>query len=195
MRVRMLEYFFSASVMKAVLVVISGGRDSSLLLAIWVLMGTTQAMGFLTELGSNIDPASNGERWVGDAPDGSNYRSNYLKRMAPHFTGFLPYCTSWYLIVKVYADTLGDVQERFPGQVDSLVPTYIVSAIASTCAIFSSFTLCQLWYQFQKPREYWKTECWYALLSLVAKGTLGCILLANLLYQNAREGSAGGDSA
>lgn len=46
--------------------------------------------------------------------------------------------------------------------------------------------------QYQRPKHYWKTECWYALLSLLAKGTLGCILLANLLYQNAQEGSAGG---
>ena len=76
--------------MIAVLTVISGGRNQTDIAAIWALMTTTMGMGFLTELNSKQEEGSNGERWEGDLPDGSNRFKNYVKRMACHLWGFFP---------------------------------------------------------------------------------------------------------
>ena len=90
---RWLEYSASAALMMAVLTVISGGRNQTDLASIWMLMSTTMAMGFLTELASRPDESTAGDRWQGELPDRSNRFSCYVRRMAPHVVGFFPRAT------------------------------------------------------------------------------------------------------
>lgn len=134
---RWLEYAASAALMMAVLTVISGGRNQTDLASIWMLMSTTMAMGFLTELGSRPDESSNGERWQGELPDRSNRCSCYVRRMAPHVVGFFPYFSAWAILYSIYITTLNDIEEAFPS-IDEAIPRYIIAALTSTFAIFST---------------------------------------------------------
>jgi len=187
---RWLEYSASAALMMAVLTVISGGRNQTDLASIWVLMSTTMAMGFLTELASRPDESSGGERWQGELQDRSNRFSCYVRRMAPHVVGFFPYFSAWAILYSIYITTLNDIEEAFP-DIDEAIPRYIIAALTSTFAIFSTFTFTQIVAQWRRPGDYWTTEPIYALLSMTSKVVLGAILIANLLGRDAREGSAG----
>lgn len=125
------------------------------------------------------------------------------------------YVSAFAILYSIYFSTVDDVTERFP-DVDDAIPVYIYTALVTTTAIFSSFTLTQVVWMWRKPRDYWcalppvpwpharaqtssrcvsvrrMTEPLYALLSLTAKASLGLILVSNLLLRNAQEGSAGG---
>ena len=86
--VRWVEYAASASLMLAILTILSGGRDRNTVAAVFMLCCSTMLCGLFTELGSRPEPDL--ERWQGDKVDGSNRFANYCVRMIPHVCGFLP---------------------------------------------------------------------------------------------------------
>ena len=141
-------------------------------------------------MNSRPDPNSNGQRWLGDNADGSNRFTNYVRRMAPHVVGFIPYASAWAVLFSTYTNTISDVQEAF--DVNDEVPAYILSAISSTFAIFSTFTATQIYFQWQPPSKYFKSEPVYCVLSATSKTTLGLVLIANVIRLNvASDGAAG----
>ena len=101
------------------------------------LTPTPSPIQFLTELGSRPDESSNGERWQGELPDRSNRCRCYVRRMAPHVVGFFPYFSSWAILYSIYITTLSDIEEAFP-DIDEAIPRYIIAALTSTFAIFST---------------------------------------------------------
>ena len=60
-------------------------------------------------------------------------------------------------------------------------PDFVYAIIWSELVFFFSFGGVQLWQQCVRPSRYWRGEVAYQLLSLLAKGVLGSILIFNVL--------------
>ena len=89
-------------------------------------------------------------------------------------------------------DTIADVNELFGDRVSEFIPAFLVSAFIAVFGTFSTFSFCQLYFQWRPPSSYWATEVVYCILSATSKLLLGGILLANvLLLERASDGSAG----
>jgi hypothetical protein len=71
---------------------------------------------------SRPDPSSDGARWKGDLPDGSNKFRNYVWRMQAHVLGFVPYFTAWIVLFYLYQNTLDDIESAFGERVADEVP-------------------------------------------------------------------------
>lgn len=185
---RWIEYSLSASLMLACLSVSVAVRDVYILLCIFSLNLTTMVCGFATELFSRPkatkrDPQTDVPTeydynfWHGqkDGMSTSFKVSNYAYRMVPHFSGFFPYFIAWWCMLSPLFDQLS----RLPS--GASIPAWVLAAILGTFFIFTSFTFCQIVYQWRPPRHYWQTEVVYCVLSLVAKSYLGLILLWNVI--------------
>lgn len=129
--------------MLVVLSMLAGLRNKDQIASIWWLTATTMAFGWLTEVISRPDKSSNGERWVGDLPDGSNRWSSYVWRMQAHVLGFFPYIACWCIIFGFFFDVLDDVDALYGDRIDDFIPVWIVTALSTTCLTFSSFTVAQ----------------------------------------------------
>ena len=201
---RWIEYAASGSLMAVAIAVLTGTRNEDTLACIFILHVCTMLMGFFTELYSRPEKLQSDpvvydfSRWEGD-PDpsvikdnleGRFYKSsvrnaNYRRRMIPHAAGFIPYLTAWTIIVENFLTQLDDLRQ---GDEDlfARVPSWIPLAVLLIFIIFSTFTFVQIWYQYQPPRHYWKTEIWYCTLSATAKVVLGLLLYVNVLVVDAR---------
>ncbi len=159
-------------------------------------------MGMLTELhsrpeavGTNPDGSIkyNFEKWQGD-PDppaeGADRKErriyiwkrwkNYSYRMIPHWLGIVPYTVAWAVITNNFAEQIDDLCDRLKDRMPDFVP-YVIYGSA---LIFSLFTFVQWRYQWTPPSQYWRTECWYCVLSATSKVFLGSILFLNILNAN-----------
>lgn len=193
---RWVEYSLSASVMMVGMAAVTAIRDRNLLLAIFALSFSTMICGLFTELNSkphmNEDGSYDFNRWQGDpAPytEGRYYATrearkrrwvNYMGRMLPHFLGFVPYVTGWFILISNFRSQIDDLCPR----IQDRVPEFVEPLIYGSCVIFSLFTFVQQRYQYTAPREYWKTEVWYNVLSLTSKLYLGVFLLINVLQKS-----------
>ena len=99
---------------------------------------------------------NNGTRWLGQAEASSRFW-NYVVRMQFHLMGIYPYGAAWAILIRLYTNTLDDVQKTF--DVDDAIPSYILSAVITTCLTFSSFSLAQIIWQYREPRFYWQARC------------------------------------
>ena len=187
---RFFEYSISAPLMLTVLTMLTGLRTKDQIASIWWLCATTMFFGYLTELLSRPDPASNGERWIGDAKYGRF--GSYCYRMQAHVLGYMPYIALWCIIYGFFFDVFDDVERLYGDRVDDFVPVWITTALSTTCITFSSFGVVQLVWQYRKPKYYWQTEVAYAVLSCVSKSLLGSLLLFNVLTLDRAEGGGTG---
>ena len=201
---RWLEYTASASLMMIAIAIISGTRDSNTLFGIFALCATTMLLGLVTEMHSRPEqtgvddqgqPVYNYDKWGGDpAPvkwadftvfyAAKKWRS-YSWRVAPHLIGWIPYIGAWYLVLGGFLRQIFDL----PQELRDRIPGFVIPAITGTFVIFSTFSFIQLRHQWTPPRNYWKTELWYCLLSATAKIYLGGLLLANVLLLGSVEES------
>lgn len=162
---RFVEYSLSASLMLVAIGLISGLRELSTMISIFWFSFTTMIAGILTELYSR--PAEGYMKWQGDpdAPDLWARFTNYIYRMIPHYAGWIPYCTAWYLVLNNFYTQIWDL----PSEIRERIPWFVPVAINGTVLTFSSFTFVQWRYQWIAPSNYWKTELWYGFLSVTAK--------------------------
>lgn len=180
---RWLEYGFSASLMTVGIAVTSAIRDRAVLVCIFVLMLTTMCLGLVTELHSrphrNADGTFDMDRWQGDEVGQSLARKwrNYLYRMIPHWIGFVPYGTAWWVVAQTFFDILDDLCEPLRER----MPDFVVWIVFGSISLFSCFTPVQIWFQWRPPKHYWKTEIVYPILSATAKVFLGGYLWINVL--------------
>lgn len=98
-----------------------------------------------------------------------------------------PYAGAIAVLLRLYSNVVEDVEKVY--EVDEYVKPFIFSAIVSVLVTFSSFTFVQQVTQWRAPKEFWRSELYYGVLSLISKGILGTILLANLVGRNIREES------
>ncbi|MBD38922.1 MAG: hypothetical protein CMB11_00875 [Euryarchaeota archaeon] len=180
---RWLEYSLSAPVMILGIALVCGTRDQATLASVVVLMWTTIAMGFLTEIVST--PSDDLESWIGDAPrNGQTKREarqlNYFRRMLPHVVGIFPYMAAWSMILYNFMQNLDDTRETNKEAYEKM-PRWVYAVIFGSFAIFTLFVYPQIYYQWQKPKYYYQTEFHYCFLSLLAKSYLGMLLYVNVL--------------
>jgi hypothetical protein len=163
---RWAEYSVSASVMITAIAVGVGVREYTLLFALGALIATTMSFGLLTEL--YAIPASQGA-WA----------TGFAMRMLPHALGYMPQVAAWLVIV------VGFYDEANPD--GRAAPWFVHVILWTELAFFFSFGAVQVVQQARAPARYWQGELMYQVLSLVAKGTLGVIVLANVLMLSSFE--------
>jgi len=117
---------------------ISGLRERAAMISIFMLSFTTMICGILTELYSRPESPT---KWVG-APDPPNLETitgqreramvatkfrndklrNYLKRMIPHYVGWVPYVTAWYLVLSNFYRQIWDLPKEMQDRIPWFVP-------------------------------------------------------------------------
>ena len=155
---RWIEYFFSASVMMLLLAYGAGIRDVMLLVAVASLVATTIPFGHWTEVCAR---PKNLDEWT----------LPLSQRLLPYALGHFPQIVAWGIVLfSVYDES--DIER---------IPSFVLIIIWSQLLLFFSFGMVQLWQQSSKPRAYVKGEVAYQFLSLISKGVLGGLLIANVL--------------
>jgi len=100
-----------------------------------------------------------------------------FQRLGPHLLGYVPYIVLWYVVWDTFDYNTRDLPE---GQGP---PDFVTAIVIGQMVVFSSFGITQLLQQSSHfgCERYWWGECLYIVLSIVSKGLLGGILLANIL--------------
>jgi hypothetical protein len=193
---RWIEYSLSASLMIVIISFFAGIRDYHVLLCLFFLCFVTICFGWVTEAlsrphrrRSELEGKSAFER----EPEKSQWHINAnrehtlllckssvlaaLQRLGPHLLGWIPFGVVWYIVWDNFTfSVLQSDSERQP-------PDFVYAIIWGEIFIFSSFAISQLLQQSSDwgCHNYWIFELLYIVLSIVAKGLLGVILLTNIL--------------
>lgn len=163
---RWIEYFFSASVMILVIAYNAGIREYTLLFAIAMLIASTMPFGYITEL--LAEPASN-DAWIRPVSH----------RVVAHAIGYIPQLSAWMIVLFNFYD------ETYTGE--QKPPDFVYLIIWLQLVLFFSFGGVQIVQVFRPPRDFYKGEIAYQWLSLISKGLLGSLLLANVLVLSSFE--------
>lgn len=158
---RWIEYFFSAPVMIVAVAYTLGIRDRAQIIAIAALVATTMPFGYWVEVTSSSSQRG-GETWS----------STLSSRLLPWFLGHVPQIAAWALIVLQFYDG-ADPEDK--------APAFVHVILWSELALFFSFGFASLLSQLVPPSHFYKGELAFQVLSLVSKGLLGILLLANVL--------------
>lgn len=156
---RWVEYAASASVMIVAIAVSVGVREYTLLLSLCALTATTMSFGLLTEYGAV-------------ARDADGWTTPARHRLLPHVLGYVPQLSTWACLLAGFYDQ----EATSPG-----APAFVHAIVWTQAALFASFGAVQLVQQLSAPRHYWKGELAYQVMSAASKGTLGLLILANVL--------------
>ena len=149
---RWVEYFFSASIMQVVLLVMCGYTDVWILSMSAVLMGITQVFGHATE--------------------------QYLYRVDPKVVlhladkwqffvaGTVTFLPPW---VAIYYSFLWGIENSNPGP-----PQWVKALIWTLVVTFASFAFVMVWYLRNRGDKYvsYKSERYYCILSIISKTLL-----------------------
>ena len=154
---RYVEYTFSASVMQVLIAYTLGIRERFLLLSSAVLIGITMPFGYWSEM---IARPSGPDSWT---------RPLYV-RLFPWVTGHIPQVTAWAILVVTFYD-----------QDEGMAPDFVQVILWGELFLFFSFGFVALYQQMTVPKNFYKGELAFQVLSLVAKGLLGGLLIANVL--------------
>ena len=120
-----------------------------------------------------------------------------LQRLGPHILGYIPYGAAWYTILNCYYWNKEQARQEYRRG----PPPWVDAIVWGQLLLFSSFAVIQFlqqasdefiyivrpWPPFWTKvslfgcRRYWWGECAYLIMSVVAKGMLGGILIANIL--------------
>ena len=165
---RWMEYFFSASVMILCVAYPAGLQQGMEMFFCFMLIATTMLFGDLTERMNKPKPDE--DAWALPLP----------ARLIPHLQGYVPQMAAWIgIFVRFYAGTDG---EDNPGP-----PPFVYALVWTQAVLFFSFGFVQLVVLLRPPSKYVQGEFAYQVLSLVAKGALGGILLVNVLFLSSFE--------
>jgi hypothetical protein len=160
---RWIEYFFSASVMMLSIAYTSGIRGYTELVCIFWLVATTIIFGWLNEVINR--PKDDEDAWQLDI----------VTRSQAHVLGYIPQLAAWYSVLYTFLSSAGDSGEC------GGPPDFVYFIILGEAVLFFSFGIPQLYQVLAPPSRYVVGEYIYQLLSLIAKGMLGMILLTNVL--------------
>jgi len=157
---RWIEYFFSAPVMMIIIAYMLGIRDRAVIISIAVLIAITMPFGYWVE---HVARPKSSEEW----------HRPLRARLMPFFLGHVPQVTAWFLIVLQFYDGQADISDR--------APDFVHVILWGELALFFSFGGAALYAQLQPPRRFYVGEIIFQILSLVSKGLLGALLIANVL--------------
>ena len=156
---RWIEYFLSATVMIVIISYTLGIRDRDTLLSIGALVATTMTFGYWVEVGGR---PRNANEWTSDL----------YQRLLPWVLGHIPQIVAWTLIIMRFYNVLSE---------DDRAPAFVHAILWSEFVLFFSFGAASLMSQVYPPRLFYRGEIVFQMLSLLSKGILGGILLANVL--------------
>lgn len=153
---------------------ITGLREQNAILGVFVLCACTMFCGMLTEMLSRPEPECidedgriiyNMEKWQYDPPPVPWEKFNfecwynqfvaYSHRMMPHFCGYVPYLTCWWIVLSNFFRQIYDL----PVDTRERIPNFVIPAISGTFMIFSCFSFVQMRYQWLAPCHYWRCVC------------------------------------
>jgi len=183
---RWLEYFFSASIMLLAASAILTTRELRVVVASTVLIATTMAFGYATELVSHrwIVGDVSGARavtlwsWLGGDTYVLRERwdpswASLRERLLFHVVGYVPFVTAWWLVFDA-------LHSSIDAWVDSdAFPSDAAESLWAGFGLFTAFGAVQLALQLAPygPSWYWTGEVAYCVLSVAAKWTMGLLLL------------------
>lgn len=106
-----------------------------------------------------------------------------LQRLFPWVLGCIPYAVCWYILFAFFFDSTEDARKR------GILPTFVDVIVWSEFVLFSLFALVVLWVQGRAngPQSYYAGEIAFLVLSLVAKLTLGIILVTQVFIASSFE--------
>ena len=157
---RWIEYSLSAPVMFMLIAYGVGVRSLDTILCTAFLICITMPFGYWTEL--NARPRVDYKEWI----DGK------WIRLYPWCIGNVPQLVAWGVIIgRLYASDF-DL---------SKVPWFVHLIVLLEVFLFFSFGFVALAVQLRPPNEFYRGEYAFQVLSLVSKGSLGLILLTNVL--------------
>lgn len=157
---RWTEYFFSASVMIVIIAYSLGIRDRDTLISVAALVATTMPFGYWVE--TIARPAS-----------ATEWSTPLSSRLYPWIVGHVPQTVAWVLIILRFYDGAMTSEDRAPAFVHAILWLELV--------LFFSFGLASLASQLYPPHMFYRGEIIFQILSLVSKGLLGILLIANVL--------------
>jgi hypothetical protein len=155
---RWVEYFFSASIMIAIIAYFCGITDVPTITCVMALVATTQCFGGFTE------------QW------NRHRRSPCCQRLWPHFLGWVPQLVAWWIIISRFVRADADTGHN--------MPSFVRWIVAVEAVLFSSFGMVQL-YEFgvvdsQRDQGVW-ADGMYGILSLTSKTLLAWIVFSQVL--------------
>lgn len=172
--------------MSLVIFAAAGLNDDFLLLCGFVLISCTMHYGFFAEelCRPMYDPDTGKPTvWLKSSDNPDTLFFDWipclapLERLGPHLGGYIPYGTIWFVYLFQFLSNASDAETG------ARAPDFVYVLIISQLAIFSCFGLTQLLnLSFHNgPSWYYAGEISYIVLSFVAKGTLGSILILFVL--------------
>lgn len=157
---RWIEYSLSAPIMILVISYGLGVRDRATIVAIAVLVGITMPFGYWTEVIAR--PVSETE-----------WNLPLATRLFPWVLGHIPQVTAWFLIAWQFYDSVADATDR--------VPWFVPVILWGELVLFFSFGAAALLSQLGPPRDFYRGELLFQVLSLGSKGLLGGLMISNVL--------------
>lgn len=157
---RWIEYTLSAPVMIVLIAYGLGIRERSLIFAIAALIAVTMPFGYWVELESRPSSAT---RWS----------RPLSRRLLPWLIGHLPQMAAWFIIILQFYD--GNIEGT------ETAPWWVYFILWVELALFFSFGAASVVSQWSEPQYFYRGELVFQVLSLVSKGLLGFVLLANVL--------------
>lgn len=160
---RWIEYFFSAPAMMVAIAYIAGTRSYLELVSLAGLAATTITFGWMNEVINR--PSDRRDAW----------EMRVLARSQATLLGYVPLCVAW----------VGVLYTFFSSARRTCGPAHFVYyLVVGEAVLFFSFGLPQLYQVIHPPSEYYVGEYMYQLLSLLAKGFLGMVLLFYVLVHD-----------
>lgn len=157
---RWIEYTLSAPIMLLLIAYTMGVRERFLLLSIVGLTAVTMPFGYWVEtVARPLSP--------------SEWTLPLRRRLTPWVVGHLPQVAAWGIIVAQYYTARGDATESPPPWVDVILWVELL--------LFFSFGVASVVAQYAAPKQFYKGEILFQILSFVSKGLLGILLLSNVL--------------
>ena len=157
---RWVEYFFSAPVMMVLIAYMLGVRDRASILAIAALVATTMPFGYWVE---QISRPASADAWT----------RPLAYRLTPWVVGHIPQTVAWLIVLLQFYDGTADPSD--------VTPAFVHVILWAQLVLFFSFGAASLLSQWAAPRLFYRGEVLFQILSLVSKGLLGGLLLANVL--------------
>lgn len=166
---RWIEYSLSAPLMGVAITYLTGSTTTDLIVAVFGLISTTMFFGHLTEV-------------VARPADELTWTASTMERLTPHFLGYVPFVVAVAILLQGFVRAAAFSPGPDPTtQEERGMPDFVYVIVISQVLLFSCFTVVQLVITLGPPRNYINGELAYMTLSLVAKGVLSLLLLANVI--------------
>lgn len=171
---RWIEYSLSAPLQGVAIAYFTGNMATDNIVSVFGFISSTMFFGHLTEVIAR--PAGPAE-WTRGPFD----------RLQAHFLGYVPFVFGVALILESFASASSRtfVSNTTGVPVERSMPDFVYIIVISQLLLFSSFTVVQLIVTLSQPKFYVYGELAYMILSLVAKGVLSLLLLANVIAVDA----------